>query len=176
MKWETLSSKKIYENTWMQVTEDRVKTETGRMLTYGVVRKKPFALIVPWDGKRLTLVRQYRYPRGASPLEFPQGHYEHESIEETAQAELREETGLRAASLRQIGRLHIAAGFCSQECIVFLATDLTRGEAAREESEEDMEILAMTVDEFQNMLIQGNITDAPTVAAWGILQTKGLLS
>ena len=55
MRWQTLSSKKIYENRWMKVVEDQVETETRIKLVYGVVHKKPFALLVPWDGAHLTL-------------------------------------------------------------------------------------------------------------------------
>jgi len=45
MKWKKLSSKIVYKNKWMEITEDQVKTAYGKQLAYGVVRKKPFALI-----------------------------------------------------------------------------------------------------------------------------------
>ena len=158
----------------MRVVEDEVQTENGKNLTYGVVQKKPFALVVPWDGTSFTLVRQYRYALDAVTLEFPQGHYEHDSLEETARAELREETGLRAGKIKEIGRMYIAPGFCSQECFIFLATDVTQGEPEREEGEEGMEAIAVDYKKFQHMVEEGLITDAPTIAAWALLRAKNL--
>ena len=175
MPWKTFSSKKVYKNHWMEVVEDEVETDMGRKLTYGVVRKKPFVVLVPWDGTHLTLVRQYRYPIGRAAWKFPQGHLEHGSIEEAARAELREETGLRAKELKEIERLHLAASFSSQEGTIFLATGLTQGEAEREESEEDMEARQFTLEEFRKMIESGEMMDCPTIAAWGILVTKELL-
>lgn len=159
----------------MKLVEDQVETEAGNKLIYAVVRKKPFVIIIPWDGKCLALVRQYRYPIDAVSLEFPQGYYEHASIKEMARTELRQETGLRAAKIREIGRIHIAPGFCSQEGIIFLASGLGQGETEREQSEEDMEVARVDLDEFRQMLKQGKITDSSTIAAWGLLMAKDLL-
>ena len=84
MPWKKLSTKSVYKNHWMEITEDRIESPKGKKMTYGVVHKKPFALIIPWDGKYFTLVGQYRYPIDNWTWEFPQGHCEGVSIEETA--------------------------------------------------------------------------------------------
>lgn len=176
MTWKTLSSKSVYKNKWMEVTEDQVVTDFGKQLIYGVVHKKPFALIVPWDGTYLYLVGQYRYPVNEFSWEFPQGHFEHDSILETAQKELHEETGLSTADIKEVAVFNLAPGHHSQKCHVFLATGLTEGRNAPEESEEEMKIKKLTPLQLQEMIAKGKITDGPTLAAFGIISATKFLT
>lgn len=160
----------------MEITEDQVITDFGKHLTYGVVHKEPFALIIPWDGNHLFLVGQYRYPVNEFSWEFPQGHFEHSAIVETAQKELREETGLTASTVEEVAVFNLAPGHHSQKCHVFLATELTAGKNKLEESEEGMKTKKLTVAEFQEMIATGDIKDAPTIAAFGIIIAKQLIA
>lgn len=175
MTWEKISSKQVYKNKWIEVTEDIVKTDFGKKLTYGVVHKKPCVLIIPWDGKQLTLVGQYRYSVDDFSWEFPQGHGEHNSIEETARNELAEETGLKAVKMKDVASFYLAQGFCSQISHVFLAADLTEGEPDFEEGEEGIIIKKVTFEEFEQMIKHGQIKDGPTLAAFGIINSLNLL-
>lgn len=177
MSWKKLSTKQVYKNHWMEITEDQIKTPSGKKLTFGVVHKKPFALIIPWDGKYFTLVTQYRYPINSFTWEFPQGHYEHASIKITAQKELAEETGLRAKKMQKIGSFYLASAHHTQECHVFFATELTAKEAQREESEKDtnMQAKKVTLEDFETMVNKGLMKDGPSLAAFTILKLKKLL-
>ncbi len=175
MSWKRLSRKTVYQNRWMNVFEDVVKTESGHELTYGVVEKNPCALIIPWDGKCFTLIGQYRYPIDDFSWEFPQGHGEHSSLRETAQKELQEETGLHAEKIDDIGCLTIAAGFCTQTCQVYFASQITPGSTHREEGEEGMQVRAVSPEQLHSMITSGEIRDSHTIAAYTLLQTKGIL-
>lgn len=165
MAWQVLSTKEIFRNRWMWLTEDVVKTDSGHTATYTVLRKEPFALIIPWDGERVTLVRQYRYQVNFNSWEFPQGHFEHSSIDETAKKELKEETGMSAQQIKQIASFYSASGAMDQECKVFLATGLSEGEPALEQSEEGLTTHKVTLGEMQAMIKRGEIKDGPTIAA-----------
>lgn len=176
MAWKTKFSKKIYKNKWIEVVEDVVLTDIGRELTFGVVHKKPFALIIPWDGEKLVLVGQYRYSVGEFCWEFPQGHFQNNSIIKTAQKELEEETGLRAKKIKQIYQINLATGLpCSQKCHIFFATNLTQKKISPEESEEDMKIKKVTVKQFLTLIKKGEIKDGPTLAAFGLVNINNLL-
>jgi 8-oxo-dGTP pyrophosphatase MutT (NUDIX family) len=175
MPWKTLSSRSVYKNRWMEVTEDVVESPTGKKLTFGVVRKEPFALIIPWDGEYFTLVSQYRSGPASFTLEFPQGHFEHSSMEATARAELEEETGLTAGSIEEIGSFCLAPGHHTQVCRVFLAQKLSVGKAHPEETEEGMTSRRITPKQFKEMVISGEIVDGPSIAALGILSFSGKL-
>lgn len=174
MSWKILTSKEVYKNKYMTVSEDVVETGSGKKLTYGIVRKKPFALIIPWSGEKFTLVGQYRYAIQKYSWEFPQGHFEHSSIEETAKNELKEETGISAQSITTIGHFYLGPGHHSQECHVFLAEGLTFGKTCLEigEKESQLKTIQVTKKEFVEMIKNGQMEDGPSLAAWSILSEK----
>jgi 8-oxo-dGTP pyrophosphatase MutT (NUDIX family) len=167
-----LSTRQVYANPWMVVREDQIRRDDGSDGIYGVVDKPDFALIVPLDGTRLHLVEQFRYPLGLRRWEFPQGtapdRQDCDPIE-LARRELREETGLRAGSLVQIGLIDVAPGMSSQRGRVFLATDLIEGRPERELSEQDMRAAWFDRDEVAAMITRGEFTDAQSIAALGLL-------
>lgn len=169
MVWKKISQKKIYKNKWMEVTEDVVRVESGKKLIYGVIHKKPFALIIPWDGEYLTLVRQYRYPVRSLSWEFPAGHYDFSSLKETTKEELEEEAGLKAKKIKEIGRLFLAPGHHTQVCHVFLGTDLTKGKQSLSECETGMIVKKVTPKKFCQMVKDGLIKDSTTIAAFQII-------
>jgi len=171
MVWKKISSRQVYKNHWMKVTEDVVKIESGKKFIYGIVHKKPFPLIIPWDGKYLILVRQYRYPVRSLSWEFPAGHNEVSSIKKVAGRELEEETGFKAKTLKKIGLLFLSPGHHTQICHVFFATGLRKGKQSLDEFEKGMIVKKVTPKKFYEMVKKGLIKDSPTIAAFGILNT-----
>nr|WP_028926624.1 NUDIX hydrolase [Pseudonocardia acaciae] len=167
-----LSTREVYANPWMVVREDQIRRPDGTDGIFGVIDKPDYALIVPADGDRLHLVEQFRYPLGMRRWEFPQGTAPNRADADPAELaarELREETGLRAGSMVQIGTLDVAPGMSSQRGRVFLATDLAEGPPEREHSEQDMRAAWFTRDELTDMIRRGEVTDAQSVAALGLL-------
>jgi 8-oxo-dGTP pyrophosphatase MutT (NUDIX family) len=169
---QRLGSRRVYANPWMVVREDQIRRPDGTDGIYGVIDKPDYALIVPADGDRLHLVEQFRYPLGLRRWEFPQGTApDRADIDplELARRELREETGLSADRMIQLGLLDVAAGMSSQRGRVFLATGLTEGTPRREPSEQDMRAAWFSRDEVIGMVREGEITDAQSIAALGLL-------
>jgi len=176
---QTLSTRTVYENRWMRVREDGVRFADGTTGIYGVVMKPDFALIAPLDAAgRLHLVEQYRYPIGMRSWEFPQGTWEERPDAdplELARGELREETGLEAAEIVHIGHLHQACGYATQACNIYLARNLRRRETALEATEQGLISRAFPTAEVLDMVQNGVIKDAATVAALGLLRLRGVL-
>lgn len=171
-------SRLVYENRWMRLREDTVRRRDGSPGLFGVVEKTDFVTVAAVQDGMVHLVEQFRYPVGRRCWEFVQGMWEYAPGTdplELARAELREETGLRAAEMRYAGRLFLAYGFCTQANHVFLATGLTPGEAALEVEEQDLVTRAMPLAELEAMIRDGAIEDQSTVAAFGLLRLKGLL-
>ena len=169
---EQLSTRRVYANPWMTVREDRIRCRSGSEGIYGVVDKPDYALIVPLDGDRLRLVEQFRYPLGLRRWEFPQGTApDRADVEATelARRELREETGLRASRLTQLGVIDVAPGMSSQRGRVFLATGLAEGAPDREATEQDMRTAWFARDEVAAMIHDGRVTDAQSIAAYALL-------
>jgi len=168
-----LSSREVYRNNWLTLREDGIRRPDGSDGIYAVVDKPTFALVIAQDGDRFHLVEQFRYPLGMRRWEFPQGTApEPADLEpaELAARELREETGLRAASMTPLGLLDVAPGMSSQRGWVFLATDITEGEHEREHEEQDMHSEWFTGDAIESMIRDGTITDAQSIAGWLLLR------
>lgn len=167
-----MASREVYRNNWLTLREDDIRRPDGSDGIYAVVDKPTYALVIACDGDRMRLVEQYRYPLELRRWEFPQGtapgRADMDPLELAAR-ELREETGLRAGSVTRLGLLDVAPGMSSQRGWVFLATDLTEGEHDREHEEQDMRSAWFTRTEFERMVRDGEITDAQSIAAYGML-------
>ena len=171
-----LSRHPVYKNPWMTVYEDQVRFPNDRTGIYGVIEKPDFVAIVPLDDQgRIFLVSQFRYPVGQRLWELPMG-VSHGTPEQQARAELREETGLTAGTMRHVGHLYQAPGFSAQGFDVFLATGLTQGQTALEPTESDLTAAAFSWAEVRRMIAVGEIQDAATIAALGLLVMMGELT
>jgi len=176
---ETLATRTVYENRWMRVREDEIRYRDGSTGIYGVVEKSNYVVVVPLDADgKLHLVEQYRHPIGIRSWEFPQGAWEGKPDAdplELARGELREETGLDAAEIVHVGNLFQACGYATQSYNIYLARHLRRAEAKLEATEQDLITRAFDTAAVLDMVQQGVIRDASTVASLGLLKLKGLL-
>lgn len=161
--WKTLSEKKVYDNPWISVSHREVITPTGTAGIYGLVQFKNIAVgIVPVDEAGYTwLVGQYRYALGQYSWEIPEGGSPigSESPLESAQRELREETGIRAESWQEIATLHTSNSVTDEAGVLYLARGLSFGAAAPEETEE-LQLRKLPFSEAVEMVHGGIITDA----------------
>jgi len=169
---ERVATREVYRNNWLTLREDDIRRPDGSAGIYAVVDKPTYALVIACDGDRVHLVEQFRYPLGLRRWEFPQGTAPDRADldpAELAVRELREETGLSAGNMLRLGLLDVAPGMSSQRGWVFLATELTEGEHEREHEEQDMRSAWFTRTELERMITDGEITDAQTIAAYGLL-------
>jgi ADP-ribose pyrophosphatase len=166
----TLSTREIYRNNWLRLREDEILRSNGKKGIYGVIDKDPCAVIIPIQDGRVWLVEQFRYTIQERALELPQGGWEMEieHPEELARGELREETGLDAAEMTPLGSMWIAYGFARQKQYVFLATGLTESEKDPDPEEHDLIVRSASIEEFEQMMLDGTIQDSCTMAAWGM--------
>lgn len=169
-----LSTREVYRNNWLTVREDAIVRPDGSPGVYAVVDKPTFALVIPYDPDqdRFHLVEQFRYPLGLRRWEFPQGtapgRLDLDPLE-LAHRELREETGLRAERMERLGQLDVAPGMSSQRGWVFLATGLREGAHEREHEEQDMHSAWFARARLHQMIRDGEITDAQSLAALTLL-------
>lgn len=174
----TTGTRVVYENRWMRLREDAIRRRDGSAGIYGVVERPDFVVVAAVEGGRIHLVEQYRYPVRGRYWELPQGSQDQlagADPPELARAELREETGLEAATMVHAGRLFLGYGYSAQAYDVFLATGLRHGERDLDHEEQDLVTRAFAVAEFEAMVRDGAVADASTVAALGLLRLKGLL-
>lgn len=176
--WQTLSSEEKYDNPWINVEEHQVINPGGGRGIYGKVHFKNRAIgIIPVDSENNTwLVGQYRYTLNEYSWEIPEGGGPlEEDIFTAAQRELKEETGLTAANWEMIMRFHTSNSVTDEVGFIFMATGLTPGERQLEESESDLLLKKVPLEEALRMVMDQEITDSMSVA--GILKVarmKGL--
>lgn len=174
--WQVLSTEVKYQNPWIRVREDQVINPSGGRGIYGVVSMKNKAIgIIPIDAEGNTwLVGQYRYALNEYSWEIPMGGGPIElDVLESAQRELREETGFSAQRWTNIGRLHTSNSVTDEEGFVFLAEDLVPGEVEPEETE-DLRLWKLPFAEAVQMVLDNRITDAISVA--GLLKADKILA
>ena len=164
--WTTRSVSEKYANPWITVEEHDVLTPKGKPGIYGVVRPRNLAIgVLPLDGRGMTtLVGQYRYPLGQYSWEMPEGGGDKQVAPiDSAKRELREETGLVAASWLEILRLDLSNSISDERGVCFLAWDLTQRDPEPEETEE-LRLRHVTFSELFTMVMDGAIGDALTIA------------
>lgn len=177
--WETLAAREVYENPWIQLTEFQVKNPAGNPGIYGVVHFKSIAVgVVPYQDGCIWLVGQYRYPLKRFSWEIPEGGGSFEvSPLETAKRELKEETGMTAANYQKIVEMHLSNSVSDELGVVYLARELSQGEAEPEETEE-LYIRKVSLETAFEEVEKGVITDSLSVGAiykLMLMKMKGLL-
>jgi 8-oxo-dGTP pyrophosphatase MutT (NUDIX family) len=165
-RWKPQSNRQIYENPWFCVQEDDVINPGGGLSLYGKILFKNIAIgVIPLDELGNTwLVGQYRYVPDCYSWEIPMGGGPlHIDPLESAKRELREETGLSADDWRVLMHLHTSNSVTDERGIVYVATGLAQGETEFEETE-DLQLLKLPLAEAIGLVVDGEITDAVSVA------------
>jgi ADP-ribose pyrophosphatase len=163
---ETKNRSTVFNGLVVDVEQMDVMIGDQGWYTYQIVRHPGGAAILPWheDGT-ITLIRQLRPAVGDFLLELPAGRLSPgEDPKLAAERELIEETGLVASSIMSLGVLHSSPGVFDEVIHLYLATELTQGEAAPE-AYEDISCVRLPLEEALNLAALGGITDGKTLAA-----------
>ncbi len=168
---KVLSSKTVYQGKVFSVTSDKVQEPNGVTATRDVIRHSGSVVILAVDesGKepRVLLERQYRYAAQQYLWELPAGRIDPgETAAAGARRELIEETGYRAKRWKRVLVFYASPGFLDETMSIFLARDLTLGEAAPEE-DESIECHLVPLSEALDMIFSGKVHDGKAIA--GIL-------
>jgi len=173
--WRRLSSRPIYENPWIRVREDQVIRPDGNPGIYGVVEIQNWAIgvVALAENGDTFLVGQYRYTLDLYSWEIPEGGgAKHETPLAAAQRELREEAGITAARWTYLGEVHLSNSVSDETGCVFLAEDLTYGEAEPDGTEE-LGLWRLPFAEAVQRALTGDISDS--LAVIGLLRADHFL-
>ena len=172
-----VSSVEKLKNKLFTVSEDHAVEPGGFEIKRDIVHHRGSAVMMPVDErKRVLLVRQYRLPAQGFLWELPAGSVDPgEKPLQTAKRELKEETGYRAKKWTKLTSFLPSPGFLTEKMTIFLATDLTAGEATPM-GDERIETRWFTRKEIEAALDSGEIRDAKTMLGyffWKRSQLKG---
>ena len=167
MSYELIEKQVIFEGRKVRLEVHHIRNEqTGVRSAREVVAHPGAVVILPVLGNdRVLLIKNRRYAANQVLVELPAGTLDkNESPMNCAGRELLEETGYLAGRLVPLGNFYTSPGILSEKMYGFIAYDLTEKQQALEEGE-DIELLATSIDEAIEMIKNGEITDAKTIAA-----------
>ena len=167
-----IDSETVYDGRVIRVSVDTVRFPDGSEGQLEMIRHVGASAVLPFLGglsdpdPEVLLVRQYRYASDGYLYEIPAGLPEapEESWEECAHRELEEETGMRAASMTPLTSIYTTPGFTDEVVRLFIATNLESGEPSRD-PDEFMEVARVAFSEALEMVRDGRIVDAKSIAA-----------
>lgn len=146
--------------------QDKIRLPGDKTAQIDIVEHVDSVSIIPVDAEgRVWFVRQYRHPAGEDLLELPAGTLNPgEEPRMAALREVREEIGMAAGKLEEIGAFYLAPGYSTEYMHVFLAQDLNPDPLPQD----DDEILVVekypAVKAFE-LAATGKIRDVKSLAA-----------
>jgi ADP-ribose pyrophosphatase len=166
MKFELLKSEITYAGRAFSVRLDHLLTPSGKTVKYDIVQHIGSISVVPIDENgQLYFVRQYRQAAQQELLELPAGTLEEGELPaEAAAREIREETGMAAKNIQEIGSFYLAPGYSTELMHVFLATGLTH-DPLDPDADEYLSVEKMSVAKAFELIENGQLQDAKSLAA-----------
>ncbi|MCR5107283.1 MAG: NUDIX hydrolase [Lachnospiraceae bacterium] len=167
----------VHNGSIIDVYKDTMELPDGRKEYFDFIGHKGAAAMVPVlsDG-RILMVRQYRNALDAYTLELPAGGREsaEEPTFECAYREMEEETGYKAdrKDVSFLLTLYTTVAFCNEKIDIYLAKNLYKTEQHLDD-DEYIDVKAYTMDELTEMILNGEIVDAKTIA--GLMTYKAML-
>jgi len=167
MNFKVTKSDVVFRGKVFDIKLEEIEyNKTGNKGKREVVLHPGGAVVVPVTSDRnIIFVRQYRYPFDTVMTELPAGKLDKgEDPLKCASRELTEETGYTSGNIKELGKIFTSPGFCNEVLHIYSATDLIPGEHAREEGEEGMEIIELSLSEAEEKIRTGEIVDAKTIS------------
>ena len=154
----------LLETTRFNVERIHQSLQDGSVRAREVVRHPGSVVIVPEvDSDHVCLIHNSRVAIDQTLIELPAGTLDpNEDPRDCAFRELTEETGFHANQMTPLLSFYPAPGILDERMHLFVGTDLTAGEPAREPGEE-IENLVVTWDEAFRMVRENEIVDAKTI-------------
>jgi ADP-ribose pyrophosphatase len=164
MKEIRIRGEEVYRGSFLKVQRDEILLPDGRAATREYICH-PGACVIIAEVRPGVLIfeRQYRYPLERVLIELPAGKIDpQDSVLGCAQRELMEETGYTAKTWRHLGAMHNCIAYSDEQIDIFLAQDLELGDQQLDVGE-FLEVFEMSLDEAEEAVLNGQITDAKTI-------------
>lgn len=163
LKPTTVASRLIHRGRIIEVSTETLRYGNGREYEQDFVRHPGAAAVVAVDGDdRVCLVRQYRHGIADFLWEIPAGKLDPgEAPAVCAVRELAEETGVGARTWVSLGLYLPAPGIFTEVIHLYLARDLTVGEA-KPDADEELELAWRPFRHALEMAQRGELNDGKT--------------
>lgn len=174
---ENFHKKRVMYTGAVNFRADTVTLPNGRRATRAFMEHPGAVAVLPvLDDGSIVFVRQYRYPVGEATLEIPAGklNFPKDKPLTRAKAELKEETGYTASSIKPLISFWPTTAFSTEVLHIFTASGL-KGGLPDPDDDEFLNIEVLPFDKAWALLEKGLIKDAKTIIAlqaWKIKQLE----
>jgi ADP-ribose pyrophosphatase len=159
-----MKKKKIFEGKVLSLSLYDI-TINGRKVKREVVEHRGAAAILAFEGKKIILVKQHRFPLGYV-LEIPAGTLEKGERPRTcALREIQEETGYKAKKMTHFLTYYPSVGYNTEAIHCFVATGLSKVGDLKLDYDEVMSVVKMDFRKLLGMIKAGKILDSKTICA-----------
>jgi ADP-ribose diphosphatase len=167
-KWRVKDSNRVFDHRWAKVRRDSCILPDGSEIDdyyywEGSDFAQVFALTVE---SKVILVRQYKHGVKEIVLELPAGMIESVDADPlvTAQRELLEETGFEAETWQSLGVLHVSSAKATTRAYPFFAQNAQWIHSPSLDDAEDIQVIFCSIPELLNLIAEGSIRDATSIA------------
>jgi 8-oxo-dGTP pyrophosphatase MutT (NUDIX family) len=166
--WNTLGTKYLYNKPWLTMRQDTVQLPNGSVIDDYYVWEYP-----PWNNvlaitkkHEIVLIRQYRHGISKVFYELPAGVHDKagESVLESAQRELLEETGFGGGSWKPWMELSANPSLQNNITYSFLAEEVEEISKQKLDATEEISIHLVSLDELRSIVLEGGMIQALHVA------------
>jgi len=154
----------IYHGRKLWIEQRDVRLPNGLVRQKVIVHPSNAVAILPIEGKRCKLIRQYRYAIDDYIIEAPAGTLE--SGEEPLAAagrELIEETGFTARTIEPRGFIITTPGYTDEKIFLYEARGLSPSQKFEKDDDEVIEVVEVLIQDLNQMIQDGTIVDAKTI-------------
>ena len=166
-KLERVSREHVYKGAIIDLYKDTIKNPDGTIEYYDFIKHKGASAVIPvMDDGRIIMVKQYRNALDRFTVEIPAGgrNTENEDFKECAARELEEETGYKSDDLELLITVRTTIAFCNEAIDIYVARNLVPSKQNLDPGEY-INVEIYTIEELVNLVFEGKIQDAKTVAA-----------
>jgi ADP-ribose pyrophosphatase len=180
LKWKTLSSEYLSNETWFTVRRDTCEKSDGSIvLNYYVFEFPEWATAFPLTAEgKIIMTKQYRHALNEVGFELPGGVVEKgESFEAGIQRELLEETGYVFDEIKPLGKISANPSTNTNLMHMFLATGGKKISEQSLDANEEIEVYELSFDELMQLMDDNKIMQSMHITTiYYALKALGKLS
>jgi len=174
--WKRIKTEEIYRHPRLTLFRDEILLPSGEKSDYlhFEIENNATAIICQNSRGKILLFKEYSYLPGKKIYQLPGGQIKRgETPKQGALRELSEEAGVKANTLKFLGKYYWTHRRSKQMIHVFLGTDLeeTAVEADPEEKG-TIDKVWLTGAEVEKLIRNGEVVDADVLAIWSLYKSR----
>ena len=163
----------VHEGRVIDYYNDTIEINGGKKTIFDFINHKGASAMVPVDNEgNILMVKQYRNAVDSYTLEIPAGGLNPGEDNLTcAIRECEEETGYKAGKVEHLIDVYTTVAFSNEKICIYYTTGITPS-AQNLDEDEFVNVERHSLSDLTDMILEGKIMDAKTIAAILAYKTK----